>query len=222
MNPDLSRTCLTRAVPVPGKSSFDLRMGLLALLLSLFQPPSLQATTVIPPSFDDLVTRAEIIFEGQVTAVESRWAGQDETRRIMTYYTFQVLDVLKGQASSPYVLEILGGTVGDTTLKVEGAPQFQTGEQVILFVTNNGKQIVPLVGFMHGYYRFQHEMKAGRSTVVKHDGEALRDVGDIGKEQPVEGGRLGKFRAQNAPASPPMSPQSFKDKIRARKQQMEP
>ena len=31
------------------------------------------ATTVIPPSFDDLVDRAEMIFQGTVTDVRSEW-----------------------------------------------------------------------------------------------------------------------------------------------------
>src|SRR2546425_469890 len=34
------------------------------------------ATTVIPPSFDDLVGRAEMIFQGTVTDVRSEWTGE--------------------------------------------------------------------------------------------------------------------------------------------------
>ena len=36
------------------------------------------ATTVIPPSFDELVSRAEVIFQGTVTDVRSRmgWGGR--------------------------------------------------------------------------------------------------------------------------------------------------
>src|SRR5207249_2014196 len=45
------------------------------------------ATTVIPPSFDDLVGRAEIIFQGTVTDVRSEWTGEGAQRHIMSDVT---------------------------------------------------------------------------------------------------------------------------------------
>ena len=66
-------------------------------LVSIFMAASgSQATTVIPPTFDDLVTKAEIIFQGAVTDVKSQWIGEGAERRIVTFVTFKVDDSIKG------------------------------------------------------------------------------------------------------------------------------
>ena len=62
----------------------------LALLAAFFvASSSLRATTVIPPSFDELVSRAELIFQGSVTDVRSQWVGEGAQRHIVTYVTFK-------------------------------------------------------------------------------------------------------------------------------------
>src|SRR5438067_13689249 len=53
------------------------------------------ATTVIPPSFDELVSRAEVIFQGTVTDVRSQWAGEGGQRHINRYVTCKVADAIK-------------------------------------------------------------------------------------------------------------------------------
>src|SRR5437016_11891433 len=55
------------------------------------------ATTVIPPSFDDLVGRAEMIFQGTVTGVRSEWTGEGAQRHIMSYVTVKVEETIKGK-----------------------------------------------------------------------------------------------------------------------------
>ena len=172
------------------------------------------ATTVIPPTFDELVDRAEIIFEGRVTAIESRWVVKDENRAIKTLVTFEVLEALKGEIDATYTLEVLGGTVGDVTLTVEGAPIFAMGDRNLLFVTNNGTQFVPLVGIMHGSYRFKKDPSTNKDVVLKHDGELLREVSELGKEKAFDGGRLKRIMPQAAP----MTAETFKEKIRTKTQ----
>ncbi len=200
-----------------GRWASRLHWVFLWLLWPLLLPAAVYGTTVVPPSFDELVEKADVIFEGEVIAKKSMWAGEKETRRIKTDYTFQVMDILKGTVPAVYTLEVLGGTVGDTTLTVEGAPQFSPGERVLLFVTQNGIQYVPLVGIMHGHYRFQNGEPATPGVVVKHDGQTLRRVEEIGKEEPA-GGRLEKMRTQSTPEEI-LTPQSFKDKIRAKREE---
>src|SRR5437016_11919094 len=86
------------------------------------------ATTVIPPSFDELVSRAEIIFQGSVTDVRSEWTGEGAQRHIMSYVTLKVEDVIKGIPDSTVTLHMLGGTVGGETLEVTDAPKFKIGD----------------------------------------------------------------------------------------------
>ena len=137
------------------------------------------ATIVIPPTFDELVSRAQIIFEGQVTGLKSQWIGEGAEHRIVTYVTFKVDDTLKGDAGATYSIRMLGGTVDGRTMEVSDAPKFKVGDHDVLFVENNGSQFIPLVGIQHGRFRVQKD-QTGRSTLVTGDGEPLADVSQLG------------------------------------------
>ena len=140
-----------------------------------------RATSVIAPSFDDLVTKADCIVTGEVKDLRSEWTGEGAQRHIVTFVTLNVLRVLKGEAASPLTLHILGGTVGTKTMEIADAPVFRIGEREILFVRNNGRQFIPLVGIMHGQYRLDDA-----DHVADHAGRPLTRVEDIGAPESLE------------------------------------
>ena len=140
------------------------------------------ATTVIPPSFDDLVGRAEMIFQGTVTDLRSEWTGEGAQRHIMSYVTLKVEEAVKGNPGTSVTLRMLGGTVGAETMEVSDAPKFKVGDRDILFVENNGTQFVPLVGIMHGRFRVKKD-EAGRDAVFTNEGSPLTDVTQLGKNE---------------------------------------
>src|SRR5437763_6262385 len=140
------------------------------------------ATTVIPPTFDDLVTHAEMIFQGTLTDVRSQWTGEGGQRHIESYVTFKVEDAIKGNPGAKVTLNMMGGTVGAETMEVSDAPKFKVGDRDILFVENNGTQFVPLVGIMHGRFRVKKD-KTGRDAVFTNEGSPLSDVTQLGKNE---------------------------------------
>ena len=140
------------------------------------------ATTVIPPSFDDLVGRAEMIFQGTVTGVRSEWTGEGAQRHIMSYVTVKVEEPIKGNPGTSVTLRMLGGTVGAETMEVADAPKFKVGDRDILFVENNGTQFIPLVGIMHGRFRVKKD-EAGHDAVFTNEGSPLSDVTQLGKSE---------------------------------------
>jgi hypothetical protein len=159
--------------------------SILAAAAGLITAASVHATTVIPPTFDQLVERAEHIIEGTVTDVSSHWVGEGGQRHIVSYVTVQVDEALKGGAGTTYTLRMLGGTVGDTTMGVSDSPTFKVGERNILFVENNGTQFIPLVGIMYGRYRVQQDAARGSDVVLDNFGHALssHDLAELGKNQ---------------------------------------
>lgn len=162
------------------------------------------ATTVIPPTFDQLVGQAELIFDGTVTNVQSAWTGAGKDRHIQTQVTFKVADKLKGNPGATYTISMLGGTVGDETMEVTDAPKFKVGDRDILFVEHNGTQFIPLVGIMHGRFRVQRDQVTGREIVATHDGAPLVDVAGLGKEE----------HAAAKAAGAPLTPDAFKSVVR--------
>ena len=156
---------------------------LLPLTLIGFAVVRSTATTVIPPTFEQLVQQAELIFQGTVTDVKSVWEGQGAQRHIDTYVTFQVADSVKGNAGSSYTIRMLGGTVGEETMMVTDTPKFSVGDREILFVEHNFDQFVPLVGISHGRFHVQSDKETGRDIVVNSEGEPVRDLTKLGREE---------------------------------------
>jgi len=156
---------------------------LLPLTLIGFSLARMTATTVIPPTFEQLVQQAELIFQGTVTNVKSVWEGQGAQRHIDTYVTLQVADSVKGNAGSSYTIRMLGGTVGDETMLVTDTPKFNVGDREILFVEHNFDQFVPLVGISHGRFHVQSDRETGRDIVVNSEGEPVRDLTKLGREE---------------------------------------
>jgi len=143
---------------------------------------SARATTVVPPTFDQLVTDAELIFEGTVTETRSQWAGVGAERHIVTHVTFDIEDAIKGVSGKSYTIQILGGTVDGETMEVSDTPRFKVGDRDILFVEHNGAQFVPLVGIMHGRFHVQTDA-SGRDVVAKDNGALLADAAKLGQDE---------------------------------------
>lgn len=160
------------------KTHLFLFIALCAFLIS----GAAQATTVVPPNFDELVGEAEVIFQGTCTEVKSQWVGEGGQRHIVTYITFQVEDALKGTPGASYTVRMLGGTVDGETMEVSDAPKFKVGEREILFVEHNGTQFVPLVGIMHGRFHIARGRTDGADVVLKNNGQAVTDLAQLGKE----------------------------------------
>src|SRR5205085_2132009 len=166
---------------------------------------SLSATTVIPPTFDQLVDQAEVIFHGTVTKVNSEWIGEGAQRHIVSYITFKVKDALKGAPGQTYTMRTFGGTVDGETMLIGDGPTFDVGDEDILFVENNGSQVVPLVGIMHGRFHVRRDA-SGQESVTTNEDQPLRNVARLGR---------GTVSAETEPA---LSPAAFKAAIQNRLQ----
>lgn len=160
------------------------------------------ATTIIPPSFDDLVREAETIFQGTVTGVHSQWIGEGAQRHIVSYVTFKVEEALKGNPGRETTLRMFGGTVDGQTMQVSDAPRFAVSDRDVLFVEHNGSQFIPLVGIMHGRYRVEKD-ESGRDMILTNKGVPLHSLAEMGKEEA-------------AGAAPPMTAEQFKQAVQAR------
>jgi len=172
------------------------------------------ATTVIPPTFEEMTDRADFVFVGKVVGSRAEWRTVGRDRVIFTLVDFETQQVLKGNADKSVTLQFLGGTVDGTTLEVAEAPKFNVGDRVVLFVEGNGVQFCPIVGVFHGKFNVRKDERTGRDIVLMHDGKPLRDVGEIGTG---EGAQFAPKRAR--PSFPadrePMSVDDFKERIRS-------
>jgi hypothetical protein len=176
----------------------------------IFGANLLRATSVVAPSFAELVGEAQLIVRGKVSAVRCAWADTPQGRVIKTYVTFAVQKRLKGATPDELVLEFLGGEIDGEGMRVEGMPKFIEGRTEILFLSGNGLRFCPLVGLMHGRYRVLTEPATARAFVARDDGVPLESEHDVQLPQGLNSPVNRLKRAATA-----LAPEAFEQKIAA-------
>ena len=138
--------------------------------LALAAAPA-RATTVIPLSFDEIVTQAGAIALVETVRVRSDWKTSPRGKHIVTHVTFRVDRVIKGQAGPTFELELLGGNIGGLVMDVEGMPQFRVGDRDGLFLSSIPNSASPIVGLFQGRFRLEGDRGAGTERVLTHNGK---------------------------------------------------
>ena len=114
-----------------------------SLLMALALPEASATTYAEIMDLEELTTRASAVVTG---TVESAWSYERDGL-IWTRVGLDIDDSLLGTTSRHISLEVIGGTVDGVSLTVPGAPQFEVGGDVLLFL--DGDQ---LVGFGQGAF----------------------------------------------------------------------
>ncbi|MBM3820896.1 MAG: hypothetical protein FJW14_18040 [Acidimicrobiia bacterium] len=162
------------------------------------------ATTYTPVTFDELVSRAEVIFVGEVADVRPFALTTATGPVIKTRVVFRVQDPVFGTAAVLEVLEFLGGEVGDVGLAVAGMPRFAVGDRRVVFARRE-RSINPIVGFTQGLLQVRRDVN-GVDRVLTLDGMPVAGTQSFGARVPLLGGapvapmRLADFRTQIAAA----------------------
>jgi hypothetical protein len=181
-----------------------------ALALLLIAPFS-RATTVIQPTFSEMVGAADYIVRIEVKSVSSAWRDDPSRpgeRYIGSRIELAVREVIMGSPPNPLVLDVVGGRVGEDELVIDGAPRLQVGDECILFVRGNGRTFFPTVGLMHGYFPVYRDAQTKRASVLRFNGQPLRSESEL---------EPGAARVGNA-NTPALTPEAFRDRIRQQHQ----
>lgn len=178
-------------------------MGLVAAAL---------ATTVDAPEFSDLVNQSDFIVRAVVKSVTSEFA-KPGSRKIITKVELEVREVIAGKPPQPLVLQMLGGKVGDEEMTLDGAPQFKVGDEDVLFVQGNGKQIFPLVAIMHGRYPVQREAATQREYMVRSNKVPLQDTAEVAL--PMAEGNAAQMQLRMKSSAQALTPAQFVERIKA-------
>lgn len=139
------------------------------------------ATTYAELTLDELTTRTETAFYGTVSEVRVEERDGDP----YTVVSFDVTRSLEGEPGDTTQLAFLGGDLPDgRSLAVTEMPQFELGEEVIVF-TYNTPYYSPIVGFSQGLWRLSEEGfrdETGRVLSLSEAGEVTRDGAGAGTD----------------------------------------
>jgi hypothetical protein len=159
-----------------------------------------RATTYTPVTFEELVSRADVIFAGEVVDVRPMALSTREGTVIKTRVVFRVFDPVFGTSSALEVFEFLGGEMGDIGMAVEGMPRFTVGDRRVMFA-RRAPGINPIVGFTQGLLQIRRDSN-GEDRVLTLDGVPVATTQNFGTRAPLIAAapvvpmRLSDFRSQ--------------------------
>lgn len=135
-----------------------------------------QARAADEPLLQSLASNSDFIFQGTVTKIEYANSIDDIPH---TFVTYRVADVVKGAyAPKTITLRFIGGIEkrGNVIRKLTASntPRFETGQESLMMVADNGIVQCPLVRCAEGRFRFSQ-------------GRVLTEVGGIVAEKSAGG-----------------------------------
>ena len=136
-------------------------MTFVALLLCT---PALRATVLVPAEFREIVTGSQVIVYGRIADVRPEWS--DDRRRIDTIVTLETGSYLKGGPASVVTFRVPGGQIGRYKNVMIGAPEFEPGEEVMLFLRAGGPSMAHVFGLSQGVFRVRVDARTGLRVVV--------------------------------------------------------
>lgn len=137
---------------------------LILLCALLLFAPGLRATVLVPAEFREIVAGSQIIVYGRIADVRPEWS--DDRRRIDTVVTVQAGSYLKGGPASVVTFRVPGGQIGRYKNVMIGAPEFQPGEEAVLFLRAEGPSVAHVFGLSQGVFRVRVDARSGRRLVV--------------------------------------------------------
>jgi hypothetical protein len=119
------------------------------VLVSLLTAAPAAATTFVASSVEEMARSSEAVVHGRVIATAARATADGG---IVTDVDVAVASAWKGAPEQTVRLVVPGGTLGQIALRVEGAPTFAPGEEVVVFAAREGRAW-RVNGYALGKYR---------------------------------------------------------------------
>jgi hypothetical protein len=161
------------------------RASLGVAFVLLMAAPAL-ATTVLRFSTQELTERADVILHGTCTAV----TGRTTPEGVVTDVELRVTRGLKNHSAATFSFSTYGGVTSERGTFIAGAPNFQVGEEVVVFLDRANRQGHRLaIGMSQGKYTVREE--AGRKLATRNlvglrfVDPATGEVEEAGQEQAV-------------------------------------
>jgi len=136
----------------------------LTCVLMMLAAATASATTIVLPTDEQLIEKSPVIVSGTVlstTPVESDGAVRTETRVAVTR-------TIKGSVAATITVTEPGGVAGDRITKIYGAPHFEDGESVLLFLESSPRGGYRVVDLFAGKFG-EGKTLDGRRLWLRHD-----------------------------------------------------
>ena len=113
------------------------------------------ASTFLKEDVASLKKQSEAVVHAKVVDVRSYWDPTGST--IFTDVTLDVKGRLHGSSDNQIIVRVPGGTVGDFTVEMEGAPKFDMDDDVVAFIARWYDGVPMVAGYFQGLMKVQHD-----------------------------------------------------------------
>jgi hypothetical protein len=122
------------------------------------------ATQVMYQSPQQMGTQSALVVRGTVQSTQSYWNAS--RTKIFTRTQIGVDETYKGPHQAVIDIVQIGGTVGTVKVTVQGALQWEPGEEVLLFVEPYDATTYQVSGFSQGRFEIERDPKTGVAYVT--------------------------------------------------------
>jgi len=145
------------------------------LFVSFFQLSEGIAASVKAVSMYEMLQASQFVFEGTVQSIEAK---EGNNKRIYTYVTFAIQDIIKGRyLAKTITLRFMGGTVGDVAMVISDMDFLETGEHGIYFVESLKRhQVNPLYGWQQGHFLVEPDGDTGTERILTRDKQPVTEI----------------------------------------------
>lgn len=113
------------------------------------------ASSFLKVDIPTLTKMSESVVHAKVVDVQSAW--NNEGSAIFTLVTLDVQGRLHGKAAAQIIVRVPGGTVGDFTSEMEGAPKFRKGDEVVAFIARWDDGVAMVAGYAEGLSKVKYD-----------------------------------------------------------------
>jgi hypothetical protein len=124
----------------------------------------LDAITVVPMTFEQLVQESDAVIYARVGQVRGQWTA--DRRSIESVVTLDALRYFKGGFGESVHLRLPGGEAGGRLSVLPGAPVLRQGELVVVFLRSQPPAIPTVLGLTQGLFRVVPDARTGVALVT--------------------------------------------------------
>src|SRR6202158_4830193 len=133
------------------------------ILMQLCAAESVHATPLARLSLDQLAAPADAVARVRCASVESR----REIGEIWTMTSVDILETMKGDLPTRITVRLPGGRVGHLTAAVDGTPEFNTGDEAVVFLERSRAGGFSVAAWVEGTFRIGRDPRTGLQTVTQ-------------------------------------------------------
>jgi hypothetical protein len=135
-----------------------------AIIASSFMATRADAVTVVPMTFEQLVSEAAAVVYARVAEVRGQWTSDRQS--IDSMITLEALQYMKGDLGPVVAMRLPGGEAGGVVNVLPGAPTLRQGDLVVLFLKARGPALLTTLGLGQGIFRVVRDARTGALLVT--------------------------------------------------------